>query len=101
MRVTVLCFGVLKELLGFAAEELELTAEDTVGDLLRILEMRASNVSMVQSLWKSVAVAVNRQYETAGCVLHEGDEVALLPPVSGGMDCLGLASEFEREWNAA
>jgi molybdopterin converting factor small subunit len=31
-----------------------------------------------------LAVAVNQEYVDAGWVLHDGDEVALLPPVSGG-----------------
>jgi molybdopterin converting factor small subunit len=84
MRVTVLCFGVLKELLGIAKEGVELPDGAVVGDLLRIVQSRASNTKMEERMWKSVAVAVNRQYETAACVLRDGDEVALLPPVSGG-----------------
>ena len=32
-------------------------------------------------VWSSLAVAVNREYAAASAVLHEGDEVALLPPV--------------------
>jgi molybdopterin synthase catalytic subunit len=35
-------------------------------------------------VWSALAVAVNREYAAASAVLHEGDEVALLPPVSGG-----------------
>jgi hypothetical protein len=35
-------------------------------------------------LWQSLAVAVNREYCLRDAVLHDGDEVALLPPVSGG-----------------
>ena len=34
-------------------------------------------------LWQSLAVAVNREYASLNAVLREGDEVALLPPVSG------------------
>jgi molybdopterin synthase catalytic subunit len=37
------------------------------------------------SLWSSLAVAVNREYVTAAHPLSDGDEVALLPPVSGGV----------------
>jgi hypothetical protein len=37
-----------------------------------------------QQLWRSLAVAVNREYGSTSIVLQEGDEVALLPPVSGG-----------------
>ncbi len=35
-------------------------------------------------LWPSLAVAVNQSYARGGCLLRDGDEVALLPPVSGG-----------------
>ena len=34
--------------------------------------------------WTSIAVAVNQEYVQRSAVLREGDEVALLPPVSGG-----------------
>jgi molybdopterin converting factor small subunit len=37
------------------------------------------------SLWDSLAVAVNQEYARPGDVLKDGDEVALLPPVSGGV----------------
>ena len=35
-------------------------------------------------IWQSIAVAVNQEYARGGDVLRDGDEVALLPPVSGG-----------------
>ena len=60
----------------------------TVGELLRILRARTSNQAMEsgadERLWRSLAVAVNREYSSAAAVLRDGDEVALLPPVSGG-----------------
>jgi hypothetical protein len=39
---------------------------------------------METRIWQSTAVAVNREYSSHGAVLRDGDEVALLPPVSGG-----------------
>jgi molybdopterin converting factor subunit 1 len=84
MRVKLLYFGVLKDLLGGETEEVEVTEGATVGDLLRILAARTSNVTMQERMWYSLAVAVNREYGSSSVVLHEGDEVALLPPVSGG-----------------
>ena len=83
MRVRVLYFGMLKERFGTTEEPLELAAGATVGELVRVLRERPSNPSMT-SIWESVAVAVNREYTAADAVLREGDEVALLPPVSGG-----------------
>jgi molybdopterin synthase catalytic subunit len=87
MRVRVLYFGVLKERFGGAEETVELAGGATVGELVRVLRERPSNSAMasgLESVWRSLAVAVNREYATADAVLHEDDEVALLPPVSGG-----------------
>lgn len=83
MRVRVLYFGVLKERFGAAEEPVELADGATVGELVRVLRERSSNPAMGTGL-ESVAVAVNREYATAAAVLHDDDEVALLPPVSGG-----------------
>jgi molybdopterin converting factor subunit 1 len=88
MRVRVLYFGVLQERLGTAEEPVELPAGATVGELLRVLRDRTSNQAMgdedQERLWRSLAVAVNQEYGSPGAVLREADEVALLPPVSGG-----------------
>ncbi len=76
MRVRVLYFGVLKEGLGREVEEVELAAGARVTDLMARYEGQ---------VWlRSVAVAVNREYAKGEDVLRDGDEVALLPPVSGG-----------------
>jgi len=83
MQVRVLYFGVLKELLKRDGERLELPAKASVGTLLEaIVGDRPGGGEM----WKLLAVAVNREYVDADWTLHEGDEVALLPPVSGGAD---------------
>jgi molybdopterin converting factor subunit 1 len=84
MRVTVLYFGVLRDLFGVRDEVVELAEGAAVEDLLRILDGRTSNVRMETRIWQSVAVAVNREYAGPVVVLRDGDEVALLPPVSGG-----------------
>ena len=84
MRVTVLYFGVLRDVFGVRDEAVELAEGAAVEDLLRILDGRTSNVRMEARIWQSVAVAVNREYAGPVVVLRDGDEVALLPPVSGG-----------------
>jgi molybdopterin converting factor subunit 1 len=81
MRVRVLYFAVLKDVFGCEREELELPAGTTVSELLGVLQGRGGSVGKV---WGSIAVAVNQEYAVAGVVLNDGDEVALLPPVSGG-----------------
>ncbi|HTX40333.1 MAG TPA: molybdenum cofactor biosynthesis protein MoaE [Acidobacteriaceae bacterium] len=81
MRVTLLAFGTLRDLPGGAPGSLDLPAGSTVRDLL---DTCRAQVSADPALWSSIAVAVNREYVPASHPLAEGDEVALLPPVSGG-----------------
>lgn len=74
MRVRILVFGVLKDLIP-ESSTVELPEGARVSDLLGRYEHQA---------FRSSAVAVNQEYVTADHVLREDDEVALLPPVSGG-----------------
>jgi molybdopterin synthase catalytic subunit len=74
MRVRVLVFGILKDLVP-ESSTLELPEGASVSDLLARYEAPA---------FRSAAVAVNQEYAQPDRVLREGDEVALLPPVSGG-----------------
>ena len=80
MRLRVLFFGVLRERFG-PEEQLEQFPGDSVADILRYYRVIAPELG---DLWASVAVAVNQQYSAGTALLFEGDEVALLPPVSGG-----------------
>lgn len=83
MRVRVLVFGVLKQIVPESAAMVELPDGARAGDLLAHYGERFAEKS---DLRRSVAVAVNREYVAADHLLKEGDEVALLPPVSGGSD---------------
>jgi molybdopterin synthase catalytic subunit len=80
IHLRVLAFGVLKDALGPHDLLIELPDGATVGDLLSDLGKRhATAVNL-----RGIAVSVNAEYATAAQVLHDGDEVGLLPPVSGG-----------------
>ena len=81
MHVRVLFFGVLKDILPAEGESLELPPGATVQTLLVVYRNRLPHRD---ALWTSLAVAVNQQYAAASEPLAENDEVALLPPVSGG-----------------
>jgi MoaE-MoaD fusion protein len=83
MRVRVLFFGTLKDLAGRSSDSLDLPEQASVGDLLAHC---ASQMPRIQEAVTSLAVAVNQQYAGAETVLKPGDEVALLPPVSGGSE---------------
>jgi molybdopterin synthase catalytic subunit len=81
MRVTVLFFGVLKEMLGGESQTLDLPHGATVD---AVLKHYSELLPQQPKLWPSLAVAVNQSYALGSCMLRDGDEVALLPPVSGG-----------------
>ncbi len=89
MRVRVLYFGMLKELAGTAGHDLDLPERSLSADLLRLVS--AGNARIAGTLAVS-AVAVNQQYAGPETVLQEGDEVALMPPVSGGSEAAGSRS---------
>lgn len=81
MRVRILLFGVLKDSIGCNEDSVEIAEDATVGQLLTRMAERAPQLKQYGA---SLAVAVNREYANAAQVLRDGDEVALLPPVSGG-----------------
>jgi len=81
VTIRALYFGVLKDFFEAEHDLVELPEGSCVDDLLALLKDRAAEDMPV---WKAIAVAVNRDYATLATPLHDGDEVALLPPVSGG-----------------
>ncbi|HUA17065.1 MAG TPA: molybdopterin converting factor subunit 1 [Verrucomicrobiae bacterium] len=81
MRVRVLFFGMLKELTGKSAEFMDMPSGSTASALLERCVAEFPGVTQALS---SVAIAVNEQYADPDMKLNENDEVALLPPVSGG-----------------
>ena len=78
----VLFFGVLKDIFPEAVDSLEIPAGATVATLLDRFRAKAPQYDQ---LWTSLAVAVNHEYASPAQSLSDGDEVALLPPVSGGI----------------
>ncbi|MGA3348531.1 MAG: molybdenum cofactor biosynthesis protein MoaE [Candidatus Sulfotelmatobacter sp.] len=83
MRVRVLFFGVLKELAGKSEDTLELRPSSTVADLIALCEKQ---IPKLGNKMASIAVAVNQQYAGVETQLNPEDEIALLPPVSGGTE---------------
>jgi molybdopterin synthase catalytic subunit len=81
MQVRVLFFGMLKEAAGRETELLPLSEGATTAS---VTQHYAASLNLPAELWPSLAVAVNQQYSSRDHALVEGDEVALLPPVSGG-----------------
>jgi molybdopterin converting factor subunit 1 len=82
MRVQILFFGMLKELAGRASDTIDLAEGASVADVLRHYE---SQIPRLKDALSSLAIAVNQQYAGPDTKLNSGDEIALLPPVSGGV----------------
>lgn len=81
MQIRVLFFGILKDLLGRSSDALELPEG---ARLQAVLSHYASQAPRLESLLPSLALSVNQEYSGPEKVLRSGDEVGLLPPVSGG-----------------
>ena len=81
MHVRVLFFGMLKELVGRPADEADFPPG---ADLRAVFERYASRYPRMRELAGSIVVARNHEFAEISTPLAEGDEVAFLPPVSGG-----------------
>ncbi len=81
MIVSVRLFAGLRERAGRDRVEVELPEGALVADLLEAMEIAP----------RSCVVAVNREYAGPAETVHAGDEVALVPPVSGGAGAVRLA----------
>lgn len=85
MQVKVLFFGQLKEVVGQAEERLDLAANpgETI-DVSRVFDHYAARFPRLRDLAPSIVPARNAEFCTLATTLADGDELAFLPPVSGG-----------------
>jgi molybdopterin synthase catalytic subunit len=81
MRVRVLFFGVLKDIVGRPEELLDIAAGATLGDVFAAYAKRFETLRETRS---SILFARNREFAKPDALLSENDEIAFLPPVSGG-----------------
>lgn len=81
MRVAVRFFASLRELVGQERVELDLDGEATAEDVWRALVERHPALAPRRA---SLTAAVNRRYARFDEPLRDGDEIAFIPPVSGG-----------------
>jgi molybdopterin synthase sulfur carrier subunit len=81
MQIRVLFFGQLQEITGVTQEDAELSEGARVNDLFERYGRRFPKLAEFRG---SVATAVNQEYADWRTKLAPGDEVAFLPPVSGG-----------------
>jgi len=80
MKVNVLAFGIAKDIFGGSSVEVELPKNGTTQYLKQSLEERYPRLKQLVSYM----VAVNNEYALDEGLLSERDEIAIIPPVSGG-----------------
>jgi len=81
MKIGVLFFGVLKDVIGRSGETVDLPEGARVREVLFYYARAAPRF---EAMVPSLAISVNQEYSGADRALCDGDEVGLLPPVSGG-----------------
>ncbi|MBK6735276.1 MAG: MoaD/ThiS family protein [bacterium] len=79
MKVHVRYFAVLRDASGVAGEDVEGGFSDATGLWDQLCSRHAFPLGL-----DSLRVSVNAKYVPTGTALHDGDEVAFIPPVSGG-----------------
>ncbi|QOI97649.1 MAG: MoaD/ThiS family protein [Flammeovirgaceae bacterium] len=80
MKCTVKAFGVTRDILGQREMMVEVNEGCTVGELKAMLFNQFPRLHGLRSLF----IAVNSEYAEDARLLAAGDEIALIPPVSGG-----------------
>lgn len=94
MRVKVLFFGQLKDITTRSDDSLELQEGATLKD---IFEHYAAQYPRLNALRSNIVIACNHHFAEVSTVVADGDEVALLPPVSGGSDRINRLFELTRD----
>jgi molybdopterin converting factor subunit 1 len=80
MKYKINLFGITKDIVGGNLTEVEMSQS---ADVQAILNQLKTNYPKLKDI-KSLLVAVNSEYAESDLVLSENDEIALIPPVSGG-----------------
>jgi molybdopterin synthase sulfur carrier subunit len=80
MKINILAFGIIREIFNANSMLMELPEKATTNDLKDKLEARFPPLKELASC----LIAVNDEYADDDQVLHPEDEIAIIPPVSGG-----------------
>jgi molybdopterin converting factor subunit 1 len=81
VRVKVLFFGMLKDIVGLSEDHIEVAEGARVESVFARYAGRFPRLTELQS---SIVLACNQEFCERSAAIHEGDEIAFLPPVSGG-----------------
>lgn len=76
----ILAFGIMRDIVGGSTLSYTLKTGMTVAELQANLEQHFPKIAELRSF----LIAVNNEYGEEDLVIQKGDEIALIPPVSGG-----------------
>lgn len=80
MEITILAFGIAKDILGARQTTLEISEPTTAGSIKSILMDKYPDFVKL----KSLALAINEEYVDDDTPIKDKDELVIIPPVSGG-----------------
>jgi molybdopterin converting factor subunit 1 len=95
MRVTIRLFARLRDIVGSGEIEREVAAGSTPRDVWQLLERDHPELARYGGV---ISCAVNEEYAKFTTPLSADDEVAFLPPVSGGDRC-AVTKPGMRDWH--
>lgn len=81
MKVRLLYFAVLRDITGSNEERLDVPEGTRASDLWNSLRRKHEKLAAYE---RPPMTAINQSYAAAEQLLHDGDEVAFIPPVAGG-----------------
>lgn len=76
----VLAFGIVKEIFDAPAIDIDIGEGENIGSLKNFLEKKYPGLNALGSYM----IALNNEYADADMLIYPGDELAIIPPVSGG-----------------
>lgn len=80
MNITIRAFGIAKEICGGSTFLLEIPENANAEQVKQLLAEKFSRLGQLASF----VLAVNEEYAESDTLITSGDEIALIPPVSGG-----------------
>ncbi len=83
MKIRVRCFAAVREIVGVSELVVDLPEGST---LIQLISQLRDQFPQLEALTGSLLFSVNREYASTDTGLTTGDDVALIPPVSGGTD---------------
>ena len=80
MKVKILAFGIAKDIVGGSSSDLEIAENTTIADVKAALTQSYPAFEQLRKF----SLAVNESYQEDDFVIRDGDELVIIPPVSGG-----------------